>query len=126
MKVILLVMGLLSSVTTVAESTEPYQQEVEQLITALAQSGCDFERNGSRHSAADAADHMRLKLRRGGKYVISSETFIARLASKSSWTGKAYMIDCPATKPLPSADWLRRRLAEIRAKKTPLNSDVLE
>jgi hypothetical protein len=36
------------------------------------------------------------------------------------------MIDCPATKPLPSADWLRRRLAEIRAKKTPLNSDVLE
>jgi histidinol phosphatase-like PHP family hydrolase len=117
MKVILLVMGLLSSAMTVAEPAEPYQLEVEQLITALAQSGCDFERNGSRHSAADAADHMRLKLRRGGKYVTSSETFIARLASKSSWTGKAYMIYCPATKPLPSADWLRRRLAEIRAKK---------
>ena len=34
--------------------------------------------------ADDAADHLRLKHRRGKRYATSAETFIDRLASKSS------------------------------------------
>ncbi|CAH0992314.1 hypothetical protein SIN8267_02433 [Sinobacterium norvegicum] len=117
MRLIVLLLGLLMGGRVLAETAEPYQQEVEQLVAVLAQSGCEFERNGSRHSAADAADHMRLKLRRGGKYVSSAETFIERLATKSSWTGKAYIIDCPDDEPMASADWLRQRLTEMRATK---------
>ncbi|ROS05331.1 hypothetical protein EDC56_0861 [Sinobacterium caligoides] len=101
-------------VTAQADEVETEKVEIEALITSLAGSGCEFERNGSRHSAEDAAEHLRLKYRRGGKYVSSAETFIDRLASKSSWSGKAYTVACPGKPVEPAADWLYRRLQSIR------------
>jgi hypothetical protein len=91
------------------------EAEIEYLITAVGESDCTFVRNGSRHDAADAASHMRLKYRRGKRYAPTAELFIERLASKSSMSGKPYTIDCPGSEAVPSGDWLMARLQEYRS-----------
>lgn len=88
--------------------------EIEHLITTVGESGCTFIRNGSRHDADDAASHMRLKYHRGKRYAPTAELFIERLASKSSFSGKPYAIECPGSGTVPSGDWLTARLQEYR------------
>ena len=60
------------------------EAEITALIAAVRESGCEFNRNGSLHSAEAAAEHLELKYSRGKRYADSAEAFIERLASKSS------------------------------------------
>jgi hypothetical protein len=89
--------------------------EITQLLTRVEQSGCTFNRNGTAHDPAAAADHLRLKYSRGKKYVGSAEQFIDRLATKSSWTGKPYTVDCPDQPSQPAGQWLHGLLDDYRA-----------
>lgn len=107
----LLLSAMLLPAVAVADATET---EIEYLITTVGASGCTFIRNGSRHDAEDAASHMRLKYRRGKRYATTAELFIERLASKSSFSGKLYAIECPGSDAVPSGDWLSARLQEYR------------
>lgn len=87
--------------------------EVRQLLARVAASGCEFERNGSLHASADAADHLMLKYRRGSRYVGTTEDFIDRLASESSWTGNPYHVTCEG-KEVTSNEWLHSQLEALR------------
>ena len=89
------------------------EQEITALIAAVESSGCFFLRNADRHDSAEAADHLRLKYRRGRRYADTAEHFIERLASKSSWSGKPYFIECDGEQS-PSGDWLSAQLELIR------------
>ncbi|KGM54396.1 hypothetical protein N800_02800 [Lysobacter daejeonensis GH1-9] len=93
-------------------------REVAQLFTALEQSGCDFQRNGSWHTAAEASAHLRRKydylLKKG--LVTSSERFIQLAASRSSLSGQPYHVRCGDAAPVESSTWFGRRLVEIRAR----------
>ena len=91
--------------------------EINALINDVASSGCDFQRNGTVHASADAADHLRLKYSRGKRYVDSTEQFIDRLATESSWTGKPYTVICDGVEE-PSGEWLHRRLQERRERRS--------
>jgi len=104
-------LALLMPAAAIADDSEI---EIEHLITTVGESGCTFIRNGSRHDAEDAASHMRLKYRRGKRYANTAELFIERLASKSSFSGKPYAIECPGSEAVPSGDWLTARLQEFR------------
>ncbi len=99
--------------TAAALADNPAEVEVQYLLGYVEASGCTFHRNGGDHDAADAADHLRLKYRRGGKYVDTAEQFIDRLASESSWTGKAYTVTCEG-RTEPSGEWLHRALERYR------------
>ena len=90
--------------------------EIEFLLTTVGSSDCVFVRNGKRHDAEDAEDHLRMKYRRGKRYASTTEAFIERLASKSSMSKKLYHIECPGSEPVPSGEWLTQRLAEYRDK----------
>jgi len=103
---------LLSPVFALAGEPEV---EIEFLITAIGRSDCTFIRNGSRHDAAAAESHLRLKYRRGKRYAPTAELFIERLASSSSMSNKPYQIECPGHEPVPSGDWLTARLQEYRS-----------
>ena len=107
----LLVLALSMPATVFADQAET---EIEHLISTVGESGCTFIRNGSRHDAEDAASHMRLKYQRGKRYATSAELFIERLASKSSFSGKPYAIECPGSDAVPSGEWLTARLQEYR------------
>lgn len=88
--------------------------EIDYLLTTVGNSDCVFIRNGKRHDAEAAEDHLRMKYRRGKRYAPTTEAFIERLASKSSMSKKLYYIECPGAEPVPSGEWLRQRLAEYR------------
>jgi hypothetical protein len=96
--------------------SEQTDQEIKVLLQAVADSGCEFTRNDSQHSAQDASEHLTFKYRRGRKYVSNAESFIERLATKSSWSGEIYMMQCSGLEPQPAGIWLVDKLTEIRAK----------
>jgi hypothetical protein len=88
--------------------------DIEFIINAVGTSECVFIRNGKEHSADDAEKHLRMKYRRGKKWVTSAESFIDRLASKSSFSGKPYLMRCGQQAPQPAAAWMMERLAVFR------------
>ena len=90
------------------------ETEIQYLLEFVADSNCDFIRNGTSHESAEAADHLRLKYSRGKKYAGTAEQFIDRLASESSWTNKPYTVNCGG-RTEPVRDWLRRALADYRS-----------
>ena len=90
--------------------------EIRALIHAVAESECEFNRNGSLHSAEAAAEHLELKYSRGKRYADSAEAFIERLASKSSWSGKPYRMICNGETQL-TGDWLTARLIALRSER---------
>lgn len=93
------------------------QAEVRYLLDYLEHSGCEFYRNGSWHSAADARSHLERKynyLLRNG-LVANAEDFIERAASASSMSGKPYRVRCARMAPVPSAQWLSDELRRYRA-----------
>ena len=91
-------------------------REIDQLISALGGSGCQFQRNFSWYPAAKAEVHLRRKYDwlRQRELVDSAEQFIARAGSESSFSGRAYQVRCPGHPTMTSAAWLRARLAQIR------------
>jgi hypothetical protein len=91
------------------------ESEIDYLVAQIGQSDCTFIRNGKEHSAKNAEDHLQMKRRRGKRYYDTTEQFIERIASKSSWTGKPYLIRCGDGESVPAGAWLRERLEEFRA-----------
>lgn len=92
------------------------QDEIGQLIRMVADSDCTFIRNGKRYAAEKAADHLRLKYRRGRKYANTPEQFIERLASKSSMSGKRYYMECDGEPRTTTREWLTQALATLRSR----------
>ena len=107
----LIAMVCMTSWQVFAATTE---EEIKHLLTQVKQSNCLFIRNGTKHNAVTAADHLQLKYRRGKAYISNTEQFIDRLASKSSWTGKPYTVQCPDQGPQPSKEWLNGLLQQYR------------
>jgi hypothetical protein len=99
--------------------------EIDTLMARLEASGCEFNRNGTWHAAADAKSHLLRKLKyledRGS--VETTEQFIELAASGSSMTGKPYLVKCGNAAAQESATWLRAQLQLMRsggrAKGTP-------
>jgi Spy/CpxP family protein refolding chaperone len=115
---IALLLGMTLAAAALAAPPPQAEREIDQLITALGQSGCQFQRNGSWYDATTAQAHLRQKYAwlRKRDMVASAEQFIERAGSQSSMTGKAYQVRCGGRPPEPSAAWLNARLAELRRK----------
>lgn len=111
--------GVLLALAGVAAQAGPpasAQREITQLIDALGQSGCEFQRNGKWYPAGEAQAHLRRKyewlLKRD--MVASAEQFIERAGTESSVSGKPYAVRCRGQGAVPSAKWLGARLSTIR------------
>ncbi len=88
------------------------QQKIAYLIDAVASlKDARFIRNGSSHDAAQAAAHMRLKLRFAGSRVKTAEEFITCCATGSSVSGLPYTIRFADGRTVESATYLRAKLA---------------
>ena len=94
-----------------AKADEESTVQIEYLLTSIAESGCVFIRNGMEHDAVAAESHLRMKYRRGKKWVTDAESFITRLATKSSFSGRPYRIRCPGEEAMATADWLNQKLS---------------
>ncbi len=92
------------------------QAEIDHLFDYIAHSDCQFNRNGSWHDMQVARDHVNMKyeyLKSHGK-IDSTESFIDNAASRSSFSGKDYLVQCPGAASQPSGTWLKAELARYR------------
>ena len=89
-------------------------QKIDALVAHIARlDGAIFIRNGKEHSAADAADHLRLKRDKAGERCDTAEEFIRVCASFSSRSGEAYLIRFPDGRTRTAEDVLREQLATL-------------
>jgi hypothetical protein len=116
-RILILSMALLGATAAAANS----DAEIQYLLSAVGSSDCMFVRNGTEHPPTEAEAHLRMKYRKGARYVSNADDFINRIASKSSWSGKPYQIVCPGNEPLPSSQWLNDQLSQHRAEISPVN-----
>jgi len=112
-----LLAGLLLSLPAFSAPPPAAAREIDQLIAALGSSGCEFQRNGTWYPSAKAQEHLRRKydylLKRGR--VESTESFIDLAASKSSMSGKPYLVKCGNGAPTESKVWFSKKLLDARA-----------
>ena len=107
---------LTTSLALAAPLAPAVRAEVDALLTSLERSGCEFSRNSSWYSGAEAKTHLLRKLDylEGKGMVSTTEQFIALGASTSSSSGKPYQVRCAGAAPVDSKQWLTARLATLR------------
>lgn len=112
------------SCTAWAAPTESAAAEIDHLFAYLGSSGCTFNRNGTWYSAAQAVEHLHGKydylLRKG--LVTTAESFVDQAASRSSMSGKPYLVRCGSAKPIESGPWFHAELTRYRDAKRPTDS----
>lgn len=95
------------------------QYEISYLFEYLRNSNCEFNRNGTWYSPDKAVSHLNKKyqylLKRG--LIKSTEQFIDRAASKSSMSGKPYLVKCGESDSVESSIWFTDELLRFRTAK---------
>ena len=111
-----LMLGLLLAAVARAEPPTNVQIEVNFLLGYVEGSGCAFYRNGTWHDSKMAQAHLRDKYKYlvAGNLVNTTEDFIERAATESSFTGLAYEVKCNGGATMTSKQWLRDELARFR------------
>lgn len=96
------------------------QSEIEYLKKQIADSGCQFERNGDRFNAQKALEHIQIKQDYFADDIDSTERFIELAATKSTFSGRYYKILC-ADKPEKSLnEWLYIKLEGFEKSLNPV------
>jgi hypothetical protein len=106
-----------ATVGAAAPLSSAARAEIEGLMSRLEASGCEFNRNDTWYTAAEAASHLQRKAKyledRG--MVESAEQFIELAASGSSVTGRPYLVKCGGGSPVKSGEWLLLELRGMRS-----------
>lgn len=98
------------------ELSDVLKKEINQLLIKLENSDCKFNRNGDWYTSKEAKEHLEKKL----AYILqkgeikNTEQFIEYAASKSSMTGKPYLVQCPDLPAIESQQWLLEQLKQLR------------
>jgi|WetSurMetagenome_2_1015567.scaffolds.fasta_scaffold00868_5 hypothetical protein len=96
--------------------TQTENDKIQYLITSVENlDGAKFIRNGTDHSAKDAASHLRMKLQKAGKRVKTADDFIKLCASQSYLSGEPYSIRFADGKTVKTADYFRGLLRKYNA-----------
>ena len=111
-----LILELLLVPAAHAEPPTTVQIEVNFLLGYVESSGCEFYRNGTWHDSKSAQVHLRDKY----KYLVAkdlvntTEDFIEKAATESSFRGQPYDVRCNGGTTVTSKQWLREELAHFR------------
>jgi hypothetical protein len=97
-----------------ASLADTMDEEIDYLLNAVEKSDCTFVRNGKRHSGEDARAHLQSKRRHNAHLFDSADEFIERIASKSSMSGKSYLISCKGQNQQTAAEWFTALLMQRR------------
>ena len=90
-------------------------ERIAALLDAVERSGAIFVREGAEYSGVEGRRHLERKLRHAGDRVKTAEDFIENIASRSSLTGRPYLVRLPTGEEMEAGVWLHRKLAEIDA-----------
>jgi len=112
---IIFILAFSTSMTAVSASTTSTEREneIKHLLAFIADSGCTFIRNNDEYPSIKAKSHIERKYNYVKSRVSSTEDFIKYAATKSSMSGKHYMVSCSGDK-TASSQWLLDELAVYR------------
>lgn len=102
-----------------ADVPDTQRSEVDYLLKQVAESACQFNRNGSWYPGAEAVEHIRNKYEHFRDRIHSTEEFIAFSATKSLMTGREYQVRCSGKEAMATEQWLRELLERYRGEKSP-------
>lgn len=117
MRAIILAFTLMFMVPCVADSLPAStDREISHLFSYLENSGCRFNRNGRWYTTKEAIEHLNMKYRYllDKELINDAESFITRAATKSSMSGKAYLVQCQTKQPQQSGPWFNAELTRYR------------
>ena len=98
--------------TAIAANQQTEQEKIEAALVRIEKSDLTFIRNGSEHTGKEASDHMRSKLKQAGDSVKTFDDFVTKVATKSSLSGKPYLVKLKDGKTQELAGWLREKPGE--------------
>ena len=111
-RLLLLLLGFLFATAAAAPLPPAARAEIDTLLGRLEASGCEFNRNGTWYTGAEAKPHLLRKLKyledRGA--VQSADQFIELAASTSSMSNQPYLVRCANAAPVASRTWLEAQL----------------
>lgn len=112
-----LVFAAVCGASVAAPTAAPVRAEIDALLARLRASGCEFYRNGSWYSGAEAKVHLLRKLEylEGKSTLQSTEQFIELAASSSSASGQPYQVRCGSGSSEKSRQWFTKELAAVRS-----------
>lgn len=92
------------------------REKIEYLISHVENlKDAFFIRNGRTHSPEDAAKHLRTKLRHSKNHINTAEEFIQICATRSSLTGRKYLITFSDGRTIESGEYLLQLLDELES-----------
>jgi Family of unknown function (DUF5329) len=106
--------GSFMNATAVA-SEEKLEDTISYLLNYVATSKATFIRNGTSHTPAEAAAHIKAKYEHFKADIRTPEDFIRLSASKSLMSGKPYLVRTPEGKEIRLDEWLTEALKAHRA-----------
>ncbi len=115
---LLVVLIFISSVTWSETMSE--EEKIQTLLNRIEESKYIFIRNDKEYSAQKAREHLEMKYNRMKKRIKTANDFIDRLATKSSLSGKPYLMKNPANgKKTLLRVWLKAQLRNMEKSTTP-------
>jgi len=118
MKSFLALLLCLAAVTVSFAATPT--EEIEGLLASVKSlDQAAFIRNGTEYTPAQAESHLRMKWKNGGSHIKTAEDFIALCASKSSLSGKPYLIRFADGHTAEAGTVFKDQLAVLRSKAVP-------
>ena len=105
-----------------AARSDAEQTKIDRLLEEVRSSPAAFVRNDKEYDGAAAAAHLTRKLFFAGGRVKTARDFVLELASRSSQSGRPYLIRFTGQPARPLGDWLLERLAALEAADRPAAS----
>ena len=113
MRSILAIVILLPSLLFPTGAAAGTEEEIAHLMQTIEESDCVFSRNGKEHTGVEALEHIRTKYDYVKRRVKKAEDFIEYAATKSSMTGRPYLVRC-GEEEMATGEWLKAELAAFR------------
>lgn len=94
-------------------------QKIDRLIASVeALEEAKFIRNGSEHSPAEAARHLREKRDHAGDKLTTADEFIEQIGSRSSLSGEEYTIRFADGRAVKAGEFLHEELRKLASKQS--------
>ena len=105
--------ALLLSGAIAGAASDAETRKIQALLAGVERLDATFVRNGKTYDAKTAAEFLRRKWKANDADVATAKDFIEKIASKSSTSGKPYLIRFKDGREVQSGEYLRAELAKL-------------
>ena len=117
MKAMLVIFIIVFSCSANADVPKEQKLEVEHLLNFVKNTSCEINRNGKYHNGNKAVSHIEKKYDYFRDDISTTEEFIEYSATKSTMSGKYYLVRCGNGDVVKTKEWLLNELNKYRENK---------